>query len=1047
LRRFIQSTIFLGLIFTAGLTLAQPKPSPTPSAATPSIDATVQAVIDQRFTATAQLRATFDTAQTAQVALDQTSTNAAGLEQTADVLFNDALTATAGGGTATPFPTDFPNLTPLAPDTLAQSQKDGLIAAYALLIRQDFVGAEGLFKQLTADYPDWAEAHRGLGELYMQEGRWQDAVLAFREAKSAGHNDADLYYSMALADLNKGNSPLAEVELMQALALKREVAYMELWMQTNAGADPSYRTVGLYFAAIDLEPYNARLYQRTADMMSNPNSVNWVTVEAVYTMLAQATAAMEAGDAEASLNFLEQAERRTPSSISQNPGLHPKKEWVYYLYARVHAYLLEDYDTAQDYLDRALELDPKFVHAFILRADIIRRDGGTVDDAFAALYTAYQLSRQINSSSPMRDVYEVLQNFPASWHFSQRDQMYEAAYLDAITTRHIPWAYNPSGYHPLPYLKLGWTYHVALPEPAASINYQYRAVSGDLRPVNPMMSLIHENGLVILFSQNSLMGIISFPQGAGNYRLNVALREDSLAGAVTLYIESSETTDNLQLIQTLTPTPTLPPDVTATPTPTYPLVFTRTPSRTPLPTSPRNAVSTPTQSITAEPSATPTASSTPSPTGIPTTVPRDSKEAILQAQALYAEAHRLYAFTENGDYEPALDLLDEAQRVAPLWPYSYVLEGVILHDELDEPRIAITNYELAMRLGADLDPAAYTHYKLAEAYYTIEEYDNALRLLEIAVERRPYLIFVIREYAWTLYKLGRYAEAIAISPDIQRREPDSLEIIKIYRGSLLATSGKAGEMLFQTHLYNLLSADRDGYKARAISLCEDSFENITHQILQLTLCTNFYVNIGEYDKARELADQLLEISPDDPYSLMTRARIEVFAGRPQDAIELYEQLYALNPINSVIIFRRINANRMAGIELPPEQYAYYFDTHVEALWPWLLDENGQAELTYKSAWGYIVEFSGKAGDTFTITGETGYYTQDLPPILVIKDADGNVLAGTSKPMGTASIYELLNTQLENFELPADGTYTVWVGLPYEKGGVRLTVKQTNQVKP
>ena len=95
------------------------------------------------------------------------------------------------------------------------------------------------------------------------------------------------------------------------------------------------------------------------------------------------------------------------------------------------------------------------------------------------------------------------------------------------------------------------------------------------------------------------------------------------------------------------------------------------------------------------------------------------------------------------------------------------------------------------------------------------------------------------------------------------------------------------------------------------------------------------------------------------------------------------------------------------------------------VWPWLLDENGQAELTSSAPWGYVLELAGEAGDIYTITAETLYHEANETPIIVIKNMDGIAIGGTNLSMGTG-YDEVVNTQLMDFELPAEGIYTIWV---------------------
>lgn len=413
-------------------------------------------------------------------------------------------------------------------------------------------------------------------------------------------------------------------------------------------------------------------------------------------------------------------------------------------------------------------------------------------------------------------------------------------------------------------------------------------------------------------------------------------------------------------------------------------------------------------------------------------------EAILKAQYLFSEAVDEYNFYREVGYGDALDYLNEAQEVAPDWPYSYVLEGYIYYFKRDFAT-AIQNFNQALDLGASDDPAGYTYFRLGQAFFDSGQVDSAIEPIKSAFERRPNLTFIQRTYIGALGRNRLYAETIELASQFQLIEPEDIGIAQVYWEALKATDEDPVEEVFQQQLIAILATRLTRDFAPGRILCDQSLDEPRRQILLLTICANMYVNLEEYDTARELADALLLLNPDDPYSLMTRARIEVIDENPAAALELYDQAYALNPVNSAIIFRRINAYREAGIELPVEQIQDYFDMHARALWPWLMDESGQTTLPVFAESGYLIEFEGNQGDVFTFTAEVLYLGHAMTPILLIKDDSDTAIAGTMLPIGPDA--DEYNARLANVELPATGTYTLWVGLGIGGTSVRLTIEK------
>ncbi|WP_348697674.1 tetratricopeptide repeat protein [Duganella fentianensis] len=103
--------------------------------------------------------------------------------------------------------------------------RDGAAIAGMVGLRQgDPAQNEVRLKGILANNPDAAPVHFALGNLYAQQGRWQDAQQAYFQAYSAAPTNPDYAYNLAIGldRLNQGK--LAQTYYQRALALAQDTA-------------------------------------------------------------------------------------------------------------------------------------------------------------------------------------------------------------------------------------------------------------------------------------------------------------------------------------------------------------------------------------------------------------------------------------------------------------------------------------------------------------------------------------------------------------------------------------------------------------------------------------------------------------------------------------------------------------------------------------------------------------------------------------------------------------------------------------------------------
>lgn len=103
--------------------------------------------------------------------------------------------------------------------------RDGAAIAGMVGLRQgDPAQNEVRLKGILANNPDAAPVHFALGNLYAQQGRWQDAQQAYFQAYSAAPTNPDYAYNLAIGldRLNQGK--LAQTYYQRALTLAQDTA-------------------------------------------------------------------------------------------------------------------------------------------------------------------------------------------------------------------------------------------------------------------------------------------------------------------------------------------------------------------------------------------------------------------------------------------------------------------------------------------------------------------------------------------------------------------------------------------------------------------------------------------------------------------------------------------------------------------------------------------------------------------------------------------------------------------------------------------------------
>jgi adenylate cyclase len=129
----------------------------------------------------------------------------------------------------------------------------------------------------------------------------------------------------------------------------------------------------------------------------------------------------------------------------------------------------------------------------------------------------------------------------------------------------------------------------------------------------------------------------------------------------------------------------------------------------------------------------------------------------------------VHTFVRN--YGTARMLLERALALDPNCAWAWSRLGWI-NNYTDQPRNAIRNFELAIRLSP-IDPMNFNNYAgIGAAYYVLQECDQAVLLYRRALQERPNAKWIYRDLAGSLVAAGRIEEAEQAFVELMRFYPD-----------------------------------------------------------------------------------------------------------------------------------------------------------------------------------------------------------------------------------------------------------------------------------
>lgn len=319
---------------------------------------------------------------------------------------------------------------------------------------------------------------------------------------------------------------------------------------------------------------------------------------------------------------------------------------------------------------------------------------------------------------------------------------------------------------------------------------------------------------------------------------------------------------------------------------------------------------------------------------------------------------------------------------------------------------------------------------LDEALSSIQngDYIEAVATMDVLIEADSSIAFayVLRGFAFT--QLGDLDEAVNDFSRAIELEPWQFDYY-MFRGDAYFLDGEFTDALddYDSAIFvNPWSSDSYFRRAEAQYELEnddagDVDDLISRAVSSLTL-GDMDTAIGFLDEAIDIDDEL----PNVASAYYLRGSLHLQNGDTDEAVEDYTNALEINPemhnalLGRGIIYREDGDLEAAGEDFYNRITILGLETIEQEM---EIGDTIEIEMAYRRV--VAIVFEGEAGQEVTISAsELGGAATD--PLIALVDPDGNPIAGDDDFGGG------LDSEIDNFELPESGTYTLWVS--HAEGG-------------
>jgi len=253
--------------------------------------------------------------------------------------------------------------------------------------------------------------------------------------------------------------------------------------------------------------------------------------------------------------------------------------------------------------------------------------------------------------------------------------------------------------------------------------------------------------------------------------------------------------------------------------------------------------------------------------GLPKGIPYFPQELEVRKKDLTLKIENAKKLIEEGNYEEAQKILEEAKKIYPEdFEINYTLGNMYYKIGFYE---AAENIFLNLRKNTD-DPRII--YKLAEIYTRTGRISEAEKELEEIKENSLIYDEVMLLLSEIKEKKGEYGEALKITGKLLEIKKDDPKVLIRF-----------GKLLLRIKRY-------EDAKKTFLKILEKEPRNkkVKYYLAQV------YLNKKEIDKAKEICDALLMEEKEDPYPRLLKAEILVKEGKYKEALPYLEECIKIN---------------------------------------------------------------------------------------------------------------------------------------------------------
>ena len=269
-----------------------------------------------------------------------------------------------------------------------------------------------------------------------------------------------------------------------------------------------------------------------------------------------------------------------------------------------------------------------------------------------------------------------------------------------------------------------------------------------------------------------------------------------------------------------------------------------------------------------------------------------------------------HAFSQSAlDYEKALKSFNQ-ENFDDAYIYlknalqdkpSHLQSKLMMADILlrrNQTRAAIIEYQESLLLGADLDIA---YLPLAQAYSRIMEYEKVIRLLTNKLSaNNNFEISILQAIAYE--NLERFNKALEKYENALELQPKNITALNNLASFYLRQDNIVQSKIFIIKALNVNPGnpftlhikgqinEKEGHIQKALALFKEAYIILPTAPFISRSLANTYVSLKQLDKARDVVDKILIITPDEPFIMLLSARLYGMNDNNELAVKAYEEI-------------------------------------------------------------------------------------------------------------------------------------------------------------